>query len=113
MHSEGGLGLRRNFLNATEENRGTGEIQTTGFDVNLKLDALLSKVNVSNPWLAGWSLRTFGMSAWVATAEDDETVQTVAENGRVYFKWGSELRCATSRVEQSVSSNALRSGGFT
>lgn len=93
LHSEGGLGLRRHFLNATEENKGTGEFQTTGFDVKLAIDKALSKLDVANPWFAGWQARVFGMSAWVATAEDDTTTNTVEENGRIYFKWGSELRC--------------------
>ena len=92
LHSEGGYWLKEHFLGHTNENGGTGEIQTTGFDIKLGINEALSRISMGNPWLAGWHLRGFGMTAWVATAEDDTSADTVDENGRVYFKWGSDLR---------------------
>ena len=108
LHSEGGYWLKQHFLNHTAENKGTGEIQTSGFDVKLHLDKTLSQFGITNPWLSGWQIRTFGMSAWVATSEDDTSTDTVKENGRVYLKWGSDIRFMLKPLGSSNPYVALR-----
>lgn len=92
LHAEGGLGLRRHYLFATEENRGTGQLQAQAFDVKLKIDELSQTLSIHHPILTDWQWRIFGMTTWVATNEDDVSDATLTENGRVYWKWGSEFR---------------------
>ena len=60
LHAEGGLGLRRHYLFATEENRGTGQLQAQAFDVKLKIDELSQTLSIHHPILTDWQWRVFG-----------------------------------------------------
>lgn len=88
LHSTGGRGLTTHFFGPDSES-GTGEILVTSFDVNWQPWRSVGGGSAEHI-LRPFSLRFFGMSAWVLSEQQSDD-PSVNRHDRHYFKWGSEL----------------------
>lgn len=92
MHSWGGRGLTENYL-GTDKSDGTGSLYSLAGEYTFSLRTLLTRVSPERLRLVkggDLQLRWFGLVAYTLSKQVDFD-PTINRDGRLQFKWGSEL----------------------